>query len=149
MAVSNSNKDSVENKMWTDSDTRSDMIIGNTYRMEYIKHLVSVATATLVFSIAFMKDILGDPSSEPEFKLLLAAGWLSLVISIIFGILHMRNWSDFYISWSLKSESEKGKTQRNELVKYQRNIALTQISTFLLGLIFMFVFAVKNLHICI
>ncbi len=131
----------------TDDDTRSDMNIGNTYRLEYIRHLVSVAIAVLIFSITFMKDILGQGDNEAEFKIFLAAGWLSLVVSVVFGIFHMRNLANFYISWSLRSENKKGVSERKELLDYQKNMATTHIFTFLAGLVLILIFAIKNLNL--
>ena len=50
---------------------------------EYCKFIISLATATLVFSVTFLKEF----GTFPEYNFILVIGWLCLLASIISGVL--------------------------------------------------------------
>ncbi|MGI8732842.1 MAG: hypothetical protein ACR2LM_06025 [Pyrinomonadaceae bacterium] len=58
------------------SDAHLDIGLGNQYRIEYIKHLVSIATRVFVFSVTFMKYLVGKPTASANLRLVLISGWL-------------------------------------------------------------------------
>jgi len=50
---------------------------------EYYKFIIGLATGTLVFSVTFLKGVI----DSPEYKIILIAGWVCLLISIVAGVL--------------------------------------------------------------
>lgn len=50
---------------------------------EYCKFIISLATGTLVFSVTFLKEF----GTFPEYNFILIIGWISLLASIIAGVL--------------------------------------------------------------
>ena len=50
---------------------------------DYHKFIIGLSTGTLIFSVTFIKEFI----MFPEFKLILVAGWVGLLISIITGVL--------------------------------------------------------------
>jgi len=134
-----------EKEPWTREEGHRDIEFGNNYRIEYIKHLVSISTGIFVFTVAFMKDMVGKPIAGVIGKPLLIAGWSSLVMSIIAGIFHLRCWGAYYIAWGLYWNQPKGKRQRAVLNSWRRIAESTQILAFLAGLILLVVFASMNL----
>ena len=133
------------NEPWTREEGQRDIAFGNTYRLEYIKHLVSISTGIFVFTVAFMKDLVGKPISSVVDKPLLIAGWATLVTSIIAGIFHMRCWGAYYIAWGLYWNQPKGQRQRAVLTMWRRVAEWTQMLSFLAGLVLLVVFASINL----
>jgi amino acid transporter len=121
-----------------------DLGLGNTYRIEYIKHLVSISTGVFVFSVTFMKDLVG-PFSQVVGKPFLIAGWSVLVISIISGIFHMSLWASIYISWGLYWESPRAKRERAVLNRWRKIAERAQVLGFLAGLVLLVIFASLNL----
>jgi hypothetical protein len=122
-----------------------DIAFGNTYRLEYIKNLVTISTGIFVFTVAFVKDLLGKPIPSVLDKPLLIAGWSSLVASIVAGIFHMRWWGLYYIAWGLYWNQPKGQRQRAFLNRWRRVAEWTQLLGFLAGLVLLVVFASINL----
>jgi hypothetical protein len=71
-------------------DIHRNVDFANRCRLEYVTHLMSLAAGIFAVSIAFTKDFV--PSySEASFKLGLVGGWLSLVLSLVGGIFHMKS----------------------------------------------------------
>jgi len=127
------------------ADAHLDIGLGNSYRLEYVKHLVSIATGVFVFSVTFMKDLIGQSAAHANLKGFLIAGWGSLVVSIIAGIFHMRLWSQYYISWGLHYEEPHAVAWRR-IVNRRRKIAEgAQICGFGAGLVLLLLFATGNL----
>ena len=127
------------------SDAHLDIGLGNQYRIEYIKHLVSIATGVFVFSVTFMKELVGKPNSAANLKPALILGWVALVLSIVAGIFHMRYWAQYYISWGLHYEATHAKKWRSKLNRKRKIAEYVQISGFASGLLSLLAFATWNL----
>ena len=127
------------------AEAHLDIGLGNTYRIEYIKHLMSISVGVFVFSVTFMKDIIGAPSANAELKVALIVGWAALAISTVAGIFHMKLWALFYISWGLHYQEESAKRWRWQLTRWRKVSEFVQISGFIVGMLAMIVFAIRNL----
>lgn len=143
--MSKSEQTSPEIRQESLSDAHLDIGLGNNYRIEYIKHLVSIATGVFVFSVTFMKDLINESTTNADWKPFLIAGWTGLVVSIVSGILHMRLWSQYYISWGLHYEESRAVKWR-QVINRRRKIAENlQIGGFAIGLLLLLIFATRNL----
>ena len=125
-------------------DIHRDVDFANRYRLEFIKHCMSLAAAVFVFTVAFIKDIVGnDPISG---KWLIGIGWGAMIVSLLAGLGHLAGWDRYYISYRdfWKKESE-GKTKRKTINCWRRAAMLLQIAGFFAGLVAIAVFCFKNL----
>lgn len=123
-------------------DVHRDVAFANTYRLEYIKHLMSIAAGIFVISIAFIKDFVGD-YDKAVFKSGLVSGWAFLILSIVAGIFHMKCWDRFYISY--RKNFEEGLKRRKVINKYRTIAEFCQITFFILAIVMIFAFSVVNL----
>lgn len=73
-----------------------DIVIGNDYRKERIKLLTALATGMFALTVTFHKDLFGS-TLTPRGLWLIASAWGMLIISLLAGIAHFRNWEDFYL----------------------------------------------------
>ena len=123
-----------------------DIEFGNSYRLEYIKHLITVASGVFVFTVAFMKDVIGKSAASASASPVLIAGWLALVISIVAGIYHMRYWAWFFISWGRAPADESEIAWRKRIDARRKVAERAQFYGFFVGLICLLLFAAINLH---
>lgn len=123
-------------------DIHRDVDFANRYRLEYIKHLMSIAAGIFVISITFMKDFVGNYGTA-IFKMGLVAGWGCLVMSIVSGIGHMKCWDRYYISY--RKQREEGDRRRKRINLWRIISETLQISFFIAGLVLIFSFSVMNL----
>ena len=79
-----------------------DVGLGNNYRLECIKHCMTLATGALVFTVTFKKDYLAVPGQTILGITFATAGWLFLVLSLACGIWHMQCWEHYYFAWILE-----------------------------------------------
>ena len=121
---------------------QQDVDFANRYRIAYIKHLMSLSAGIFVISIAFMRDVIGA-YSQPVFKSGLVSGWACLILSLVAGILHMKCWDRFYISY--RKPKEEGEKRRNKINTLRVGAEAGQIAFFVLGLVLIFYFAAANL----
>ncbi|UPT69322.1 MAG: hypothetical protein M0D53_08790 [Flavobacterium sp. JAD_PAG50586_2] len=132
------NEKSSDNR--TLADEHRDIEFGNNYRLEYIKHLISISTGVIIFSVTFMKDIITIQSVQKVDKYVLAVGWFMLLISVFAGILHMRYWAWYYISWGTNWEKPSAKLWRRK-INIRRKIAeKLQVGGFIIGLTLLTIF---------
>ena len=97
---------------------------------ELSKHLIMLATGTIILSGTFIKDIANGSVSDMTFLL---ASWISMAISILFGVLLSGS-----LIYSLSSK------QGEDLDPYQGNYkGVIQSSAFLLGII-LFIYFIKE-----
>ena len=73
-----------------------DISIGNEFRKERIKHLITLATAIFALTVTFHSEILGGKQTDASLQMLWL-GWLLLLGSLISGIFHWKKWEDFYL----------------------------------------------------
>ena len=125
-------------------DAHLDIGLGNNYRLEYVKHLVSIATGIFVFSVTFMKDLIGEPS-QASLKVFLISGWSALAVSIVSGVFHMRLWGAYYISWGLHYDAPHAEEYRKSINRRRKIAEWLQICGFAAGLLLLLAFAAWNL----
>lgn len=139
------------NKLAAEPDTRTleqahlDLGLGNNYRMEYIKHLMSIAAGAFVFSVTFSKDMLNGSFPSNGMKTVLLLGWASLAVSVVAGIFHMRIWAQYYISWGLHYEKPEAKKWRGKLNRWRKTADKLQVVGFVVGLAALLAFAAIGL----
>ena len=137
----------------TESDTRTlaeahlDIGLGNNYRIEYIKHLMSIAVGAFVFSVTFTKDILGTAPTDALMKATLFLAWMALAVSAIAGIFHMRLWAQYYISWGLNYEKKSAREWRWKLNRWRKLADSLQVGGFIIGLSALLAFAAWTISI--
>src|SRR5262245_23457824 len=64
------------------------------FRLELIKHLLALATAVLAFTATFRPTL-----ASPVAPWLMGIGWLALAASVAGGLVHMRGWDRFYMTY--------------------------------------------------
>lgn len=109
------------------------------YANESIKLIMSLATGLLAFTITFLKEIIGERESHAT--ALLVIGWIFLLFSILFCL-----WTQFSITGTLNQIATT--KDENKLSINSFNIRLPAISSivsFFIGLIFLIIFALKNI----
>ena len=73
-----------------------DIAIGNDYRKERIKLLITLATGVFALTVTFHKDLFGSVLTDTGLYLVLG-GWAMMIVSLWAGIAHFRQWEDFYL----------------------------------------------------
>jgi hypothetical protein len=129
----------------TPEHAHRDIAFGNEYRLEYIKHLVSIATGVFVFSVTFMKDVVGSPTPAANMRGLLLVGWVALLISIFAGLFHMRLWAAYYISWGVGWKESSARAWRRKLNRWRKVSEVSQFVGFGVGTLLLVAFAAVNL----
>ena len=130
----------------TREERQRDIEFSNSYRMEYIKHLLTMAAGIVAFTVTFMKDYINKPSTQLKYQILLVLGWSALILSLLAGIVHIRCWTSFFTSWGARDHiSDSARSWRASLDHWRKIAELLQVVFFLLGLILMVVFAAVNL----
>ncbi len=119
-----------------------DIDFANRYRIEYIKHLMSLSGGIFILSIGLMGDSLSNVNFE-QFREAIVLGWFTLILSMVGGIFHMRTWDKFYMSF--RRPHEEGITLRKKLRKRRRVAEAIQVSCFLTGLMLIFAFVAINI----
>lgn len=126
---------------------QQDFQFGNSFRLEYIKHLISISTGVFVFTVTFMKEFLGKtPATTATLKPALITGWLALVVSVIAGIYNMRYWSWFFTSWGRSPMDEKEVMWRRQVDSRRKVAEKIQFYGFFIGLACLLFFAIWNLR---
>jgi hypothetical protein len=122
-----------------------DVVLANNYRLEFIKHCMSLAAAVFVFTVTFMKDIIG--SAPAVDKWLVGVGWGAMIVSLLAGLGHFHAWDRFYISYRDHSSNlELGKKARRTINMFRGMAVLLQVGGFLTGLCAIAAFCFRNLH---
>jgi hypothetical protein len=104
-----------------------DIVIGNDYRKERIKLLITLATGVFALTATFHKDFFGERLTVLELGLVLL-GWLALIISLLAGIVHFRKWEDFYLehrslgnaNWKYHVFIDNEEEQKKACIEYNR-----------------------------
>lgn len=118
-------------------DVHRDVAFANQYRLEFIKHTMSLATAVLVFTVSFVKDVL-PAGAAPESTAYIGYGWFAMVVSLIGGLAHMIGWDRYYISYrdyDYHGKIEEGRTVRDRINFWRRTAMFFQILGFIFGLV--------------
>jgi hypothetical protein len=136
----------VEEDNRTLSENHKDIEFSNQYRIEYIKHLMSLAAGIFALTLTFFKDLLGKPISAVSYKPILMIGWLLLIISLMAGIAQMRLWASYYISWAKSFNDEAERNWRHIVDKRRLKFEYLQIFSFSIGLLLLLLFSSLNLY---
>ena len=106
-------------KTVSDEDKRDiynrDIALANQYRQDGIRHCMTLATATFAFTLTFHKEFaVGALAAGNLYKASALIGWLSLLLSITGGLVHMKAWERFYASYIADAEGrdEAGRRTR-------------------------------------
>jgi hypothetical protein len=122
-----------------------DVVLANNYRLEFIKHCMSLAAAVFVFTVAFMKDIIGTTPAVD--KWLVGVGWGAMILSLVAGLGHFHAWDRFYISYrDYSRDLQAGKNARHRIDALRRSALFLQVIGFLVGLTAIAAFCFRNLH---
>lgn len=81
-----------------------DIAIGNDYRKERIKLLITLATGVFALSVTFHKDLFGSVLTSTGLSLVLF-GWAAMIVSLGAGIVHFRKWEDFYLEHRVRGNA--------------------------------------------
>jgi hypothetical protein len=132
-----------ETRKQTIESLQEDIKTGNSYRMESLKLMLTLATGLLAFTVSF-RPTLANVTDE----WLIYWSWCSLGISIVSGIAVMLCWERFYLSYRLNwhNQAQRGKTTRKVLTFCRRVLLVLQFGFFAYGVIGVAVFAAKNFN---
>lgn len=121
-----------------------DIALANQYRLEFIKHTMSLAAAALVFTITFRKDIIGTAS--PQHTSLIGIGWTAMIVSLLGGLGHLAGWDRFYITYrDHKDDRVAGDAARAEITTLRRLAMIVQLLGFFIGLICIAAYCLLNM----
>src|SRR5262249_23463874 len=126
------------------SEKHKDIEFSNQYRIEYIKHLITIAAAIFAFTLTFLKDIFEKPLSSVIYNPILIMGWLLLIVSLMGGIAQMRLWASYYVSWARSLYNEEEKKWRDTVDRRRLRFEYLQIYSFFVGLILLLMFSSLN-----
>jgi hypothetical protein len=126
-------------------DVHRDISLANTYRLEFIKHTMSLAAAVFVFTVTFQKEILGN--RIPTLRWLVAFSWGAMVVSLLGGLGHMAGWDRYYISYrkDYQERPDEGEARRMRILVGIRVGLWAQVIGFGVGLCTMAYFVYRNL----
>lgn len=115
----------------------------NTYRLELIKLVMTLAAGVLAFTVSFRPSL--TTVDEPR---LMWIGWIGLGLSIVGGMIHMQGWDRFYISYrdhDWRLEKPEGKAARSLINQWRRFGMLLQYLGFAAGIIAIAIFSALNI----
>lgn len=120
-----------------------DLEFANNYRLELIKHIMTLAAGVLAFTVAFR------PTLKPIFQgWLMWIGWLGLGLSMIGGLMHLLGWDRFYTTYrdyDFKGQHTQGVNKRHVITGWRRLGMFMQFIGFGVGVLAIGVFAALNL----
>ncbi|MEL7642326.1 MAG: hypothetical protein AAGU21_22040 [Solidesulfovibrio sp.] len=119
-----------------------DVGFANQYRLELIKHMMTLAAALLAFTISFRPSL-----KTAEHELLMFIGWIALGLSLMSGIFHMLGWDRYYISFrDYDFHDLDGEKPRKSISKWRRTAMILQFSGFIIGVGCISFFAAFNIQ---
>jgi len=120
---------------------QNDVGFANSFRIELIKLILTLAPAMLAFTIAFRPKI-----KDPDFIVLMWIGWPALGLATVGAMINMYGWERFYASYRDHKESiETGKKVREKITRRRRFGAMLQFSGFGVGVLAIACFAAVNI----
>lgn len=129
------------------SAIQADIALANNYRLELVKTVLTLAMALFAFTVSFP---VGRDSTTPITGWWLGwVSWAALAVSILAGLVHVRLWEAFYISyrdhdWKQKKRGA-GKTHRDKITRRRRIAMVCQYSAFVIGVITVGLLAALNI----
>jgi hypothetical protein len=121
----------------------SDLGFANTYRLELIKTVMTLAAGLLAFTVTFR------PNLKPiDAGWLVWPGWLGLGFSLVGALFNMLGWEHFYLSYrdfDWKGKKDEGVAARRRITSWRRPAMLVQFAGFMLGVLCVAIFAALNI----
>ncbi|NOX90633.1 MAG: hypothetical protein GXO77_16645 [Calditrichaeota bacterium] len=114
----------------------------NRFRLEYIKHLMSLSAGIFVISMAFVNNFF-DSTEKVSDLLFLKLSWVFLIVSLIGGIFHLRFMDSFFLTYRLTPE--EGNKKRENASKIITLFESIQIVAFIIGLVLILYFGIANI----
>jgi hypothetical protein len=111
-----------------------DIGLGNQFRLEAVKHCMTIATGAFVLTVSFYKNF---AQSTGHALVLALIDWALMIMSLGAGIVQMRYWEEFYISYihDHDGKSEIGCKQRNWWKPFRFWSRTVQYTTLILGML--------------
>jgi hypothetical protein len=128
----------------THEELHRDISLANQYRLEFIKHTMSIAAGVFVFTVTFRREIIGTHvAALPQ---LIAAGWIALLVSLLGGLGQMAGWDRYYISYrDHKTDYAGGEEARSSITFFRRCAMVFQLLAFFFGLGCVAIYCIANL----
>jgi hypothetical protein len=120
-----------------------DLDFANTYRLELIKTVMTLAAGLLAFTVAFRPNL-----SVIAAGWLVWPGWLGLGLSLVGALFNMLGWEYFYVSYrdfDWKKNHAGGVAARGRITHWRRAAMLVQFAGFVLGVFCIAIFAALNI----
>jgi cell division protein FtsW (lipid II flippase) len=117
------------------SETHKNIAIGNRFRLEAVKHMISLGVGAIVFTVTFRKDFQGI--SDESWLILIGLGWIALLVSVCGGVVQLKWWEKFYLSYrkDFKGKGAEGTAQRDRYLTVLRISFFFQSAGLVLGLL--------------
>lgn len=135
------------NSSITIESVHRDLDFSNRYRLELIKHMMTISAALLAFTVSFRPSL--DYIVFPQAMWL---GWGGLVVSLFGGVSTMHFWAEFYKSyrdcdWKHRSGngSISGVIMRRKITICRHISVYLQYGGFFVGVLFVGLFAALNI----
>lgn len=127
--------------------------LANDFRMEFVKHTMSLAGAVFIFTVTFIKDIAGPELAKVSHRELILIGWGSMLLSLVAGLGHMAGWDRFYSSYRRDfrfaiyrvGTEDRGPQTRKVVTMWRRFAMWIQLAMFAVGLLAIGLFSYANL----
>ncbi len=146
-AVKEESKQSKKIRPPSHEEAHRDIALGNSYRMELIKLVLTLAAGLFAFSVAF------QPATLPNVDVSnLRLGWYLLAISMAGGMGNLYGWERFYLSYrdfDLKGDLAGGKKYRKTVTMLRRIAMVAQFSGFLFGAVLIGHFTAENIKVSV
>ena len=125
------------------SDIHRDVEFAQAYRLEFIKHTMSIAAGVFIFTVTFRKDIIGG--AVPQCKTLLVSGWVAMVVSLLGGLGHIVGWDRYFITYRDFAHDPAGGEAARKTINACRRVAMwIQLLSFAIGIILITLFCARN-----
>lgn len=123
-----------------------DIALGNSYRIELDKLLLTLATALFAFSASFVPTL-----KSVGFQGWMVLGWSCLALSMGGGVIELYGWERFYLSYrdfDFKGRGPEGVLARKRITAWRTGARAIQIGGFVGGALALGVFYSSNfIHI--
>jgi hypothetical protein len=125
-------------------DIHRDITFANQYRLEFIKHTMSLAAAVFVFTLTFKQNIIGTgPTHGVGFAF---SSWLAMIISLMGGLAQLSGWDRYYMTWrKYEWRNLSGDDARRVITRWRLLGLFMQIGFFVTGLVLMAIFCALNM----
>jgi hypothetical protein len=117
-----------------------DIALGNQYRLELDKLLLTLATALLAFSVAFVPTL-----RQVDYVQLMMVGWACLAASVVGGVVELHGWERFYLTYrDYEHKGEDGTKVREQITGWRRFGRFVQMAGFAAGVVSIAAFYISN-----